>query len=129
MFTPRRPFRPEGELARFDLARVDAYLATLTWARKVDVNGVVYLGDRYALGRRYARQPVQVRFDPADRQFVCFQTRVDGTLVELRRWPARHLQVADLTGLQTAPWPLGPGPQQLALPFPAFRGGQWSMSK
>ncbi|HEY6071801.1 MAG TPA: hypothetical protein VIV15_00040 [Anaerolineales bacterium] len=122
LLTAPRPFRPELELALFDLRRVDAYLASFTWDRRVDVNGVVYLGERYSLGRKYAHPAVKVRFDPADRHFVCFQTQVDGTEIELKRWPARHLEVEDLTGLGACPWPVGPGPQQLPLPLPKMQG-------
>jgi len=44
LLQPRRPFRPEEELALFDLKRVDAYLAQLTWLRKVSKMGQVTIG-------------------------------------------------------------------------------------
>jgi hypothetical protein len=114
---PRLVYQPEHELAWFNLKRVDAYLATFTWQRKVDVNGIIYLGDRYWLGRAYARQVVKVRFDPHDRAFVCFRKGADDQEEEFHRWPARHLEVEDLTGLIPEPLPVGVGPQQLALPL------------
>jgi transposase InsO family protein len=117
-----RPYQPERERLLFDLGRVDAYLAGFVWERKVDVNGVVYLVDRYSLGRKYARQGVKVRFDPADRNFVCFQTDAEERVTELRRWPARHLEVADITGWIECAWPQGLGPQQLRLALPDFEG-------
>jgi len=114
LLQPRRPFRPEEELALFDLKRVDAYLAQLTWLRKVSKMGQVTIGawhTRYSLGRTYAGQTVQVKFDPQDRHFVFY----DATGQEMKRCPAKGLELTDLTGL--APWPDGLGIQQLPLPF------------
>jgi len=54
LLRPRRPFRPEHELALFDLKRVDAYLATFTWERKVGKTGQITIGgrhQRYSVGR------------------------------------------------------------------------------
>ena len=120
LLKPRRPYRPEHQLALFHLNRVDAYLATFTWSRRVDKQGVVYLGQRrrYSIGRRFARQAVLVRFDPADRHFVFYPAHDPDR--ELVRRPAKGLQVADLTGL--ALWPEGLGIQQLPLPWPIEEG-------
>jgi hypothetical protein len=119
LLQPRRPFCPEHELALFDLQRVDAYLASFTWERKVGKTGQITLGGRhkrYSVGRAYARQHVLVRFDPTDRHFVFYD--INDPEKEIRRRPARDLDVSDLTGL--ALWPLGLGPQQLPLPLPLF---------
>jgi len=116
LLQPRRPFRPELELALFDLARVDAYLATFTWTRYVDKNGRVSLGGkqrRYSVGRNYAGQEIIVRFDPQDRHFVF--SEANGSKKTIKRLPAKGLDVGDLTGLET--WPTGLGPQQLSLPL------------
>jgi transposase InsO family protein len=121
LLQPRRPFRPEHELALFDLNRVDAYLATFTWERKVGKTGQITLGGRhqcYSVGRPYAGQQVLVRFDPTDRHFVFYDP--DDLDEEIGRRPARDLGVADLTGLET--WPEGLGPQQLPLPLVFFEG-------
>jgi transposase InsO family protein len=116
---PPRPFHPEHELAFFDLKRVDRYLATLTWPRRVGTDGRVRLGtQRYFIGLQYARQHVLVSFDPADRHFV-FQDCDDPDQV-LRRLPAKALEVEDLTGI--AAWPFGLGVQQLSLPLPFAKG-------
>ena len=113
MLPASRPFRPELELARFDLQRVDTYLATLTWERKVGKTGQIDLGGhRYSVGRPYARRQVCVHFDPTDRHFVFYDP--DQPNLEIRRRPARGLDVSDLTGLAT--WPADLGPQQLPLP-------------
>ena len=121
LLQPRRPFQSEHELASFDLKRVDAYLTTLTWQRKVGKTGQITLGGRhqyYSVGRAYARRQVLVRFDPTDRHFVFFD--IECPEEEIGRRPARDLDVTDLTGLAT--WPSGLGPQQLPLPLPVLEG-------
>jgi len=116
LLQPHRPFQPEHELAFFDLKRVDAYLATFTWQRKVGKTGQITIGgrhQRYSVGRPYAHRQVLVRFDPADRHFVFYD--VDDPEMEIGRRPARDLEVTDLTGLTM--WPEGLGFQQLPLPL------------
>lgn len=116
LLTPQRVYRREQEVALFDLARMDAYLAQFTWQRKVGKNGQISLGgvhrDKY-VGAAYARQTVAVRFDPTDRHFVV--STVEAEPREIKRWAAQGLGVVDLLG--AAEWPLGPGLQQLALPL------------
>jgi transposase len=117
LLQPRSPFQPDRELALFDLTRVDNYLATFTWQRKVSKSGQITLGGRhqyYFVGHPYKGQQVQVRFDPQDRHFVFFDPD-DDSHQEIGRRPARDLDVADLTGLAT--WPEGLGVQQLPLPL------------
>ena len=118
--TPRRPFRPAQELAAFDLARVDAFLATFTWRRRAGKYGQVAIGQqrRYSIGRKHGSREVLVRFDPADRHFVFYDAAEPQRL--LARRPARGLEVADI--LDIAPWPAGPGIQQLPLPFVLVKG-------
>jgi len=121
LLQPPRLFRPELELALFDLNRVDAYLATFTWERKVGKTGQITIGgrhQRYSVGRRYAHHQVLVRFDPDDHYFVFYD--IDEPEEEIGRRPARGLDVADLTGL--AVWPAGLGPQQLPLPLLVLEG-------
>ena len=121
---PERSFRPEHELAVFDLKRVDAFLSTFTWTRKVGKTGQICIGghhEYYSVGRAYARQEVVVRFDPVDRHFVFYLPDPEQDdpgpeeLQEIGRRPARNLEVEDLTGLAT--WPDGLVPQQLPLPL------------
>lgn len=121
LLQPRRPFQPEHELALFDLQAVDAYLSTFTWQRKVGKTGQMSIGgqhQRYSVGRAYADRTVLVRFDPNDRHFVFFHA--DDPDTQIGRRPARDLAIEDLTGL--AVWPMGLGPQQLALPL-SFQEG------
>ena len=103
LLAPPCPFQPDQELARFDLHRVDAYLATFTWVRKVGQRGQITLAGkdrRYSVGRAYAGQYIQVRFDPSDRHFVFWTLQPEQ---EIGRRPARGLGVDDLTGLITLP--------------------------
>jgi hypothetical protein len=116
LLEPRHPFLPSHELALFDLERVDAYLATFTWQRKVGKTGQITLGgrhQRYSVGRTYAYHQVLVRFDPHDRHFVFYD--VQDPDHEIGRRPANGIEVTDLTGLAT--WPASLIPQQLPLPL------------
>jgi transposase InsO family protein len=99
LLQPKRAFDPQRETAFFDLMCVDAYLAGLHWERKVGKLGQITLGgehETYSVGRTYAHQVVQVRFDPEDRHFVAF----DSQNHEIKRWPARHLTTAEILGVK-----------------------------
>ena len=96
--------------------RVDAYLATFTWRRKVSQTGQICIGGShhyYTVGRASAYSEVFVRFDPADRHFVFYATHTPEQ--ELGRRPARYLKIEDITGLIT--FPHGLLPQQITLPL------------
>jgi hypothetical protein len=109
-----RPFHPEHELACFDLRRVDQYLASCTGPRRVGTDGRVRLGtERYYVGTAHAQRHILVHFDPVDRHFVFYDSEDRDD--EIRRLPAKALDVEDLTGL--AEWPIGLGLQQLPLPL------------
>lgn len=117
LLRPRRTYRPELEWLLFDLAKVDSYLASLQFERKVGKTGQITIGgehDRYQVGPAFARQYVQIKFDPAKREYVAYLEE-NGTLQEVKRWPARDLKIHDLL------WPGDPPPlhypQQLSLPF------------
>jgi hypothetical protein len=119
LLQPCLPFQPEWELARFDLKRVDAYLATWQWTRTPNSVGQVSLGgQRYMVSQQYAGRLVWIRFDPADRHFVFFDLKDQAQ--EIRRRPAKGLELADLTGLHVCPLDLGP--QQLPLPLFSDQG-------
>ncbi len=116
LLQPTRPFAPEQELQRFDLKRVDADLAQWSGLRTVSATGQVCIGgwhQYYSVGRAYAHQTVLVCFDPNDRHFVFFQTQ--SPYAEIGRRPARHLDAADLIGLNAPDVTVGP--QQLELPL------------
>lgn len=111
-----RPYQLAHELARFDLTRVDAFLASLQWVRKADQVGQVQIGGkrrRYGLGRAYAYQPILIRFDPTDRHFVFYP--LDHPDQEIKRRPIRGVTTPELIGLADPNVELVP--QQLPL-FP-----------
>ena len=116
---PRRFYAPELEASLFDLKRVDAYLATFTWRRKVGKTGQLNVADshrRYYVGRRYAGQKLTVKFDPGDRHLVFYDD--DGG--EIKRCLLRHTEGRDLLG--TGPWPDGVAPEQAGLPPDLTKG-------
>jgi len=68
----RHPFQVDRERQLFDLARVDAYLAHWEWRRQVDSAGKISLASRNQyISKRYLRQVVKLRFDPATREVIC----------------------------------------------------------
>jgi hypothetical protein len=91
-----RDYQEPWEWELFDLALVDDYLAQLSWIRKVDLNGIVYVGKRkYYLGRKHKHQQVRVRYLPEGRTF-CFETLTGEWIQSLA---AKGLEKSDLTGL------------------------------
>lgn len=108
-----RPFATECEWTSFSLESVDHYLAGLTWARKVDVNGSTFLGDHaYSLGRIYRSQKVSARFVPEQRAF-CFENEQGAWIKNI---PAKGLEKSDLTGMIPHELPVG-WAVQLTLPW------------
>jgi hypothetical protein len=106
-----RPFRAELELASFDMAAVDTYLAQFTWERSVSKVGQIDLGGhRYGVGRAWSGHRLSIRFDPITRQVVFSNGET-----EIRRQALKGLEVETLLGLGTPSD--APGPQQLCLPF------------
>ncbi len=109
--TPRRLYRPEWENELLDLSRVYAYLAEGRWFRKGSAAGTVSLGGQiYYLGKQWARQEVEITFDPLD-QHLLFAL-ADNVL---KRLPIQGLTLPHLMGELD---PLVRLPLfQLALPF------------
>jgi len=126
---PRRPYRPEWELALFDIQRVYDYLATFTFQRKVSATGQVSLGrQRYSVGRAWAGATLLVRFDPDQRQWIFLAEPGKGENVEadethaednesqeIARREVKNLDVEILTGLNPEDFAPTP-PIQLTLP-------------
>jgi hypothetical protein len=113
-----RFFQPEWELAQFDLARTDRYLAQFSWERRVGKTGQVDVGAQvYSVGRSHARKLVTIRFDPQQRELVFYEGKEAGHTQEqeLKRHRIMGSEVADLMGYSMTV--LGPGPQQLPLPL------------
>ena len=115
---PLRPYHPAYEQFLFDLCKTDALLATCLLERKVGKTGQISIGgehEYYLVGRAFARQFVQVRFDPDTRNFVAYLPGEEGQLQEIKRWPARNLDAHHL--LWPGDSPVFHCPQQLALPL------------
>jgi transposase InsO family protein len=121
LYLPLRPWRPEWELAHFDLQRLARYLAARAWVRRVGKNGQVCIGGHhryYSVGRAHACEDVLVCFDPTDFTYVFFALPNHNLAVigaELACTPARYLTAAAITGLADPHHRLPP--QQLPLPF------------
>jgi transposase InsO family protein len=118
LLAPRRPYRPELELALFDIQRVYTYLASFTFKRTVNAAAQVSLGNQpYYLGQRLVRErslkTVLARFDSAQREWI-FLTEEEEEL--LRRAP-KSLDVRTLTGLDPS---VDQAAQPLQLSFPFF---------
>lgn len=98
---PLRPYHPAAELALFDLVRVDRFLAQFTWSYQVSKVGQISIADhKYSVGKAYAGQRVDVRFDPQNRHFVFCDGR-SGKVIKRR--PAKGLDVTTITGLDAPP--------------------------
>jgi len=117
-------FQPEEELAHFDQERIDRFLATLAWERRVGKTGQVDIGAHvYSVGRSHARKLVTIRYHPPTRELVffgqCEGTGKDGE--ELIRHVMQGCDIANLVGFAVPE--LAPGPQQLLLPWSFVQNG------
>ena len=116
LLQPTRPFQPEQEWAQFDLQRVYAYLAQLTWQRKSSKTGQIFLGDqRYYVGRAYARRTITIRFDPEHHNLILLDQQMPEAEQEIRRVPIKGITAENLMGIQDPDFK--PVPQQLSLPL------------
>lgn len=117
LLQPRRAYKPDLELALFDIQRVYQYLAQFTFLRRVNASAQVSLGRRmYSLGKKLVRErqltTVYVRFDPHQNVWL-FLTDNEELLV--CRKP-KELDVYDFTELDEETLKLT-HPVQLTLPF------------
>lgn len=91
------PYHPAAELALFNLARVDRFLARFTWSYKVSkVGQVCIVNHKYSVGKAYAGRRMDIRLELHDRHFV-FCDDQGGQLI--KRCPAEGLDAATITGL------------------------------
>ena len=111
---PRRPYHLGIELALFDLARVDEFLSRLSWSYKVSKVGQFRIArERYSVGKAYANQYIDARFEIKGRYFAFY----DGNTGEfIKRSKAKGLDVATITGFEIPPEP-PPTPIQLSFPI------------
>jgi transposase len=93
--TPRREYRPEWEAQALDLARIYSYLAPCRWFRLVSSIGTVTLGGQvYGLGRAWAKQQVEITFEPSNQQLV-FRVAQEAPI---KRLPIQGMTVSALLG-------------------------------
>jgi len=118
LLDPQREYLPQHEEWIFDLGKVDAFLASCQVQRKVGKTGQITIrgeDERYGIGRQYARQSVEIHFDPVSREYVAYFLQTNRQLQEVKRWPARNLEAHRFL------WPGDPVPipypQQLFFPF------------
>lgn len=110
----QRPYHPTAELNLFSLAHVDQFLSQFTWQYKVSAVGQIPIHDySYSVGMTHAGKTIDVRFDPRTREFIFSDAQ---TTQEIRRHPARGLDIATITGLD-APILLEPQLVQLSFVF------------
>jgi len=94
-----RPYGAAQEAAQWELARVTTYLAQGLWPRQVSQRGQISLyGQAYQVGGRHGGQPVWVRFDATERQWVV--QGADGQ--ELVRHAAEQITAERICQLQVA---------------------------
>lgn len=107
-----RLYRPEWELDLLDISRVHAYLAQGRWFRLVSAAGTFSLGGHvYYLHQTWAKQQVEITFDPNDLQFVVYSAQGK----QLKRLFPKGITTDHLMGEMD---PLANLPAfQLALPF------------
>ena len=110
----QRPYHPTAEWSLFSLARVDQFLSQFTWQYKVSTVGQIPIHDyQYSVGVTQAGKTLDVRFDPRTREFIFSDAQ---TTQEVKRHPARGLDVSTITGLN-APMLIEHQPIQLSFAF------------
>lgn len=101
LLQPRRPYRPEWEVLLFDLQRVFDFLATFTFAHKVNSNGQVTLkGHHYTVGLAHKEKTIQVRLDAQTQEWMFLERVEQGQEQELSRRAVVGINFIALTGLE-----------------------------
>lgn len=99
LFTNRRIYVSNQDALNWSDQRVAFYLADFTFHRKVEINGRVTLfANSYSLGKCYARQSIQITFDPHTYEW-CFS---DEQAHCIRRHPTKELFYEPISRLQLA---------------------------
>jgi hypothetical protein len=120
-----RLYRLEWEAEMLDLHRVYTYLAQGRWFRRTTVVGEFSLGaQRYNAGTRYAKQTLQITFDPKTIEFICMP-EMD---LEAFRCPTRGLSKEMLMG-ELHPLLHFPQSYQPVLPFSLHDWREWILGR
>lgn len=110
--TALRPYRLEWEKELLDLERVYAYLAQGRWFRLTTKVGMFSLGDqRYNASMKFARQTLEITFDPHTRQLICLPEKSNQIFRLPLKGVTKEALMGELDPLLSLP------AYQLALPF------------
>jgi hypothetical protein len=94
-----RPYDPQQDAQLWSLDRVRRYLSGFHFQRKVERNGRITLfANNYSVGRRYARQYVEIHLDLLTDEWVM----CDEYGTELRRHPVKELSYELIRQLKLA---------------------------
>jgi hypothetical protein len=97
LFTNPRRYSLVEESQLWDMTRVVTYLAQFHFQRKVEKYGQITLfANTYSVGRRYARQYVEIGLDALTQEWVIH----DEYATELRRYPNQELTYQQISQLQ-----------------------------
>lgn len=107
-----RPYRPEWEEELLDMQRVYNYLARGRWFRYSGSLGQLSLGTyRYGVGKEFAGQTFEVRFDSQKAEWVCLPARGTPEIHLPYQGPTKPALMGELGPLMVYP------AYQLPLPF------------
>jgi hypothetical protein len=108
----KRPYRLESEKDFLDMQPIYDYLAKGRWFRKTGPVGMFALGaQRYNARTKFARQTLEITFDPQTREFICLPETTSQTIRLAARELTKEALMGELDPLTTLPV------YQLALPF------------
>jgi transposase len=108
----QRPYRLEWEKEQLDMQRIYHYLAQGRWFRLTSTVGMFSLGaQRYNAGTKYARQTLEITFDPQTCELVCLPEKTTRTFCLATKGLTQEALMGELDPLTTIP------AYQLALPF------------
>lgn len=99
LFTNPRLYYPLNDPQTWQPERVAHYLSGFIFHRKVEISGQVTLfANTYSLGKRYARQTIQITFDPDTYQWIF----IDEHAHLIRRHATKELFYERISQLQLA---------------------------
>ena len=109
---PQRPYRLEWEKEQLDMQRIYHYLAQGRWFRLTSTVGMFSLGaHRYNAGTKFAKQTLEITFDPQTYQLVCLPEKTTQTFRLAAKGLTQEALMGELDPLTAIP------AYQLALPF------------
>ena len=94
-----RTYQVERETELWQIQRVETYLATKLWARRVDKVGRISLfSSDYSVGRKYRGQTLQIRYDLQSHDWLIENEQ--GLL--LKRYPCQEISLENIQNLSLA---------------------------